>query len=158
MFCTALLSKKLICQTLTSKLAATLVYHGLIRALLSLALNIKSVQLTLAAGKDQLTPRKSGRYFIYLFFSFTLCFFIKHYHYFWCWEFIKFCFFVLVCFAFFVLVLLYFYFSLFFFSFVLLLLLCVFLFLFLSFWFELFSLQTFSISLLFISPYSSYQL
>ena len=58
--------------------------------------------------------------------------------------------------AFFVFVLFYFYFS----CFVLLLLvfLCVFLFLFLSFWFELFSLKTFSISLLFLSPYSSYQL
>ena len=36
--------------------------HGLIRALLSLTLNIMSIQLTLAAGKDQLTPRKSGKY------------------------------------------------------------------------------------------------
>ena len=54
-----------------SKLAPNLVYHGLIRALLSLALNIMSVQLTLAAGKDQLTPGKSGTYIcIYLLFFF----------------------------------------------------------------------------------------
>ena len=63
MFCAAFLSKKLICQIL--KLAPSLVYHGLIRALLSLALNIMSVQLTLAAGKDQLTPGKSGKYFFF---------------------------------------------------------------------------------------------
>ena len=37
MFCAAFLSKKLIYQILTSKLAPSLVYHGLIRALLSLA-------------------------------------------------------------------------------------------------------------------------
>ena len=36
--------------------------HGLIRALLSLTLNFMSIQLTLAAGKDQLTPGKSGKY------------------------------------------------------------------------------------------------
>ena len=38
MFCAALYSKKLICSILTSKLAPSLVYHGLIGALLSLAL------------------------------------------------------------------------------------------------------------------------
>ena len=38
MFCAAFLNKKLICQILTSKLAPSLVYHGLIRALLSLTL------------------------------------------------------------------------------------------------------------------------
>ena len=65
MFCAAFLSKKLICQILTSKLAPSLVYHGLIRALLSHALNIMSVQLTLAAGKDQLTPGKSGKFLFF---------------------------------------------------------------------------------------------
>ena len=40
----------------------------------------------------------------------------------------------------------------------LLLFLCVFLFLYLNGWFEFFSLKTFSISLVFLSPYSSYQL
>ena len=53
---------KLICQILTSKLPPSLVYHCLIRALLSLAVNIMSVQLVLTAGKDQLTTEKSGTY------------------------------------------------------------------------------------------------
>ena len=134
------------------------------RPLLSLALNIMSVQLTLAAGKDQLTPGKCGRYFIYFYFFLPLyvsllsiiiifgvgnliflfvCFF---------WFVLPFLFFF--CFIF-ILVFLFF----FVFCFILVLLfLCCFLFLFLSFWFELFSLKTFSISLLFLSPYSSYQL
>ena len=141
-------------------MAPSLVYHGLIRALLYLALNIMSVQLTLAAGKNQLTPGKSGRYLIYFF---ALCFFIKHYHYFWCWEFINFfCLFVLVSFAFFVFVLFYFYFSCFLFLFLFCSVVVVGIFvcflLFLSFWFELFSLKTSCISLLFLSPYSSYEL
>ena len=62
---------KLICQILKSKLAPSLVYHGLIRALLSLAVNIMSVQLVLTAGKDQLTTEKSGTYI----FSFHLIIF-----------------------------------------------------------------------------------
>ena len=37
MFCAAFLTKKLIYEILTSKLAPSLVYHGLVRALLSLA-------------------------------------------------------------------------------------------------------------------------
>ena len=48
-------------------MAPSQVYHGLIRALLSLAWNIMCVQLSLAAGKDQLTPGMSGTYFFYLF-------------------------------------------------------------------------------------------
>ena len=39
MFCAVFLRKKLISYILTSKLAPSLVYHALIRALLSLALN-----------------------------------------------------------------------------------------------------------------------
>ena len=45
-------------------------------------------------------------FYLFLFFSFTLCFFIKHYRYFWCWGFINFCLFVcfglfhLFCFSF----------------------------------------------------------
>ena len=53
-------------------MAPSLVYHGLIGSLLSLALNIMSVQLTLAAGKDQLTQGKSGMYFILLLLLFSL--------------------------------------------------------------------------------------
>ena len=86
-------------------MVSNLVYHSLIRALLSLALKIMSVQLTLAAGKDQLTPGKSGKFF---FFFFTLCLFIKHYHYFWCGECNFFvCLFVWICLAFSVFVLFY---------------------------------------------------
>ena len=90
-------------------MAPSLVYHGLIRALLSLALNIMSIQLPLVAGKDQLTPGKSGMHFIYFFLLllllFTLCLFIKHYHYFWCGEFNFVCLCVLICLAFSVFVL-----------------------------------------------------
>ena len=102
--CSALfsLAKKLIYWILTSKLAPSLVYHGLIRALLSFAFNIMSVQLLYAAGKDQLTPGKSGRYFIYLL-SIIIMFGVGN-------LFNFFCFFVLVCFAFFYFVLFYFYF------------------------------------------------
>ena len=142
-------------------MAPSLVYHGLMRPLLSLSLNIMSVQLTLAAGKDQLTPGKCGRYFIYFYFflplyvsllSIIIIFGVGNLIF----LFVCFGLFCHFCFSF---VLFLFYFFFFFFFFVLLLLfLCCFLFLFLSFWFELFSLKTFSISLLFISPYSSYQL
>ena len=68
------------------------------------------------------------------FFLFLFCFVV-----FYCWCC---CCFFFVCFD----------------PFLLLLFLCVFLFLFLIFWFDLLSLKTFSISLLFLSPYSSYQL
>ena len=63
-------------------MAPSLVYHGLIRALFALALNIMSVQLLLAAGKDKLTPGKSGTCFIlllFLFFFFIIFFFFSLY-------------------------------------------------------------------------------
>ena len=131
-----------------------------------------SIQLTLAAGKDQLTAGKSGMYFIFLLLLFfTLCLFVKHYHYFWCGEFNFFCLFVLICLAFSVFILFYLFHLFYFFIFLLffvVVVVCFFcfccccfrvvLFLFLNFRFELFFLKTFSISLLFHSPYSSYQL
>ena len=43
MFCAAFLNKKQICEILTSKLTPSLVYHGLIRALLSLALSVYNI-------------------------------------------------------------------------------------------------------------------
>ena len=63
-------------------MAPSLVYHGFIRALFALALNIMSVQLLLAAGKDKLTPGKSGTCFIlllFLFFFFIIIFFFSLY-------------------------------------------------------------------------------
>ena len=72
--------------------------------------------------------------FIFIYFFLLFCFVV-----FYCWCC---CCFFFVCFD----------------PFLLLLFLCVFLFLFLIFWFDLFSLKTFFISLLFLSPYSSYQL
>ena len=72
--------------------------------------------------------------FIFIYFFLLFCFVV-----FYCWCC---CCFFFVCFD----------------PFLLLLFLCDFLFLFLIFWFDLFSLKTFFISLLFISPYSSYQL
>ena len=161
--CSALLSlaEKLICQILESKLARSLVYHGLIRALLSLALNIMSVQLTLAVATDQLTQGKSGTYI----FIFTLCLFIEHYHYCRCQEFIQFSFFLFcvvlffcfdfcfyfVCVCFFV-VLFCFLGLLCFFCFAFLFV-CFLFFFFLNFWFEFFFPKTF-----FFSRYSSYRL
>ena len=56
-------------------MAPSQVYHGLIRALLSLAWNIMCVQLSLAAGKDQLTPGMSGTYF-FIFFQFMFVYWV----------------------------------------------------------------------------------
>ena len=57
MFCTSFLSRK----------TNLLDFRGFIRALLSIAINIMSVQVTLASRKDQLTPAKSGTYFFSFF-------------------------------------------------------------------------------------------
>ena len=77
MFCTTFLSR----NTHVLDFNFNIVYHGLIRAALSLALNIMSFQLTLAAWKDPLTPGKSETY---IYIVLTLFLFVNDYHCFWC--------------------------------------------------------------------------
>ena len=77
MFCTTFLSR----NTHVLDFNFNIVYHGLIRAALSLALNIMSFQLTLAAWKDPLTPGKSETY-IYIVLKLFL--FVNDYHCVWC--------------------------------------------------------------------------
>ena len=84
-------------------MAPSLVYHGLIRALLFLALNIMSVQPTLTPGKDQLTPGKSGTFFfLFLDYVCLLCiliiFGVRTLIFFPLCCFVLFCFFVFVLF------------------------------------------------------------
>ena len=70
MFCTTFLSR----NTNVLDFNFNIVYHSLIRAVLSLALYIMSVQLTLAAWKDPLTAGKSGTYiYIYCFDIIFVC-------------------------------------------------------------------------------------
>ena len=76
MFCTTFLSR----NTNVLDFNFNIVYHSLIRAVLSLALYIMSVQLTLAAWKDPLTTGKSGTY---IYIVLTLFLFVNDYHCFW---------------------------------------------------------------------------